>query len=159
MPNPRAPIEERLARRLVLRDSGCLEWTGFTTVDGYGHIAFNKTMIETHRLAWTLVNGAIPPGVKVLHHCDNPPCCQTAPTEGFPDGHLFPGTQADNVADMMAKGRHVPRGTYASPKTHCKQGHSFDEANTYVGKNGRRNCRACNRVAVARYKARTDVAS
>ena len=35
----------------------------------------------------------------VCHHCDNPPCCE--PT------HLFLGTCADNIADMIAKQRHA----------------------------------------------------
>ena len=33
----------------------------------------------------------------VMHACDNPPC--------FLYGHLRLGTQADNMADMAAKGR------------------------------------------------------
>jgi hypothetical protein len=33
----------------------------------------------------------------VLHHCDNPPCMRPS--------CLFLGTQADNAADMIAKGR------------------------------------------------------
>ena len=30
-------------------------------------------------------------------------------------------------------------------KTHCKNGHAFDEANTYHYSGGRRRCRACQR--------------
>ena len=55
--------------------------------------------VKAHRVAWELTHGPIPDGVKVLHKCDTPHCVRP--------GHLFLGTQADNVADMMAKGRGV----------------------------------------------------
>lgn len=38
-------------------------------------------------------------------------------------------------------------------QTHCKNGHAFDEANTYFRPTGGRICRACNR---ARQQARKD---
>jgi len=103
----RPPTADRLAARLELKPNGCLEWTGSTS-RGYGQMKVNGTNEGTHRVAWTLVHGPIPDGLGVLHHCDNPPCGQTDPTEGYPDGHLFLGTRADNIADMDAKGR---RGT------------------------------------------------
>ncbi len=53
--------------------------------------------MPAHRVAWVVWRGPIPDGLWVLHTCDNPPCCNPA--------HLFLGTRADNIADMVAKGR------------------------------------------------------
>lgn len=71
-----------------------------------------------HRLMWEEVNGPIPHGMCVLHRCDNPPCIR-------PD-HLFLGTKADNVRDMIAKGRDALWSTPNKAKTVCKNGHPFD---------------------------------
>lgn len=96
---------DRLDARLIQRPNGCLEWTGARRPLGYGQISVEGKTVGTHRLAWTLANGPIPDGLDVLHHCDNPPCAQTEPTEGYPEGHLFLGTDVDNAADRNAKGR------------------------------------------------------
>jgi hypothetical protein len=72
--------------------TGCHVWTGSKYGRGYGNL-----QIATHRLAWELANGPIPEGLSILHRCDNPACCN-------PD-HLFLGTQADNMADKVRKGR------------------------------------------------------
>ena len=40
------------------------------------------------------------------------------------------------------------------PRTHCRQGHLLDEANTYVNKQGVRCCRECARDTQARYRER-----
>jgi len=65
-------------------------WVG-SKADKTGRMAF------AHRVAWELVNGPIPEGMKVLHHCDNPACVRPS--------HLFLGTQVHNMVDMVAKGR------------------------------------------------------
>lgn len=135
-------VAERFAARLVAMPNGCLEWTG-QTVRGYGKIKINGSPKFAHRVAWESANGPIPEGLCVCHACDNRPCCQTEPTPGFPNGHLFLGTIADNNADMDAKGRR--RGGGKELRTHCKRGHPYDEANTYVNPKGARECRACIR--------------
>lgn len=56
-----------------------------------------RTRAYAHRVAWELTYGPIPNGLRVLHTCDNPRCVNP--------GHLMLGTQSDNIADSMRKGR------------------------------------------------------
>jgi len=117
----------------------CLVWTGATNDKGYGQRRVDGRVQYVHRLAWEEEHGPIPDGMKVLHHCDNPPCYEVT--------HLFLGTTADNQADMAAKGRST-KGRF---KDHCPRDHPYDETNTYVWK-GRRYCRACRREADRRWR-------
>ena len=79
------------------RNGDCWVWKAGTTNGGYGLICADGKNVRTHRFSWELHNGPIPEGMQVLHHCDNPPCCN-------PD-HLFLGKDADNIADKISKGR------------------------------------------------------
>lgn len=75
----------------------CWLWTGAKYKNGYGHISFNGKTISTHRAAWIVAYGYTLGGLNVCHKCDNRACIRPA--------HLFPGTQSDNLLDMVRKGR------------------------------------------------------
>lgn len=95
----------------VHKTSSCWLWTGSVDKGGYGRIwsIQSNTRLRTHRYSWELHNGPIPEGAQVLHNCpdgDNPACVNP--------NHLFLGSNNDNVADMMKKGRH---GSGAIPLT------------------------------------------
>lgn len=77
----------------------CWHWTESTSDDGYGFVRKDRKTKRAHRVAWELTNGDIPDGMKVLHKCDNPPCCNP--------NHLFLGTDQDNSDDKMKKGRFI----------------------------------------------------
>jgi hypothetical protein len=74
----------------------CHVWTGGHAHWGYGRFRIGADTLQAHVAAYLLFVGKVE-DKNVLHKCDNPPCVN-------PD-HLFLGTQKDNVADMLAKGR------------------------------------------------------
>ncbi len=77
----------------------CHVWQGGTNPQGYGY-GDASSRDAAHRQAWVNAHGPIPPETPhVLHRCDQPPCVNVE--------HLFLGTQEDNMADCVAKGRHA----------------------------------------------------
>jgi len=95
------PLIERLQTKYRINPkTGCWEWTASIKRNGYGQIGVRQpkpTMLDAHRASWMVHKGPIPKGMRVLHHCDVKACVNPE--------HLFLGTQADNVRDMIAKGR------------------------------------------------------
>jgi hypothetical protein len=102
-------VAKRSAARFwshVDRSGSCWPWQAGSDKDGYGKFTITlprigkkqrQINIRAHRLAYILTQGPVPREVLVRHTCDTPACCN-------PD-HLLTGTQADNVADRVARGR------------------------------------------------------
>lgn len=95
----------------VHKTDACWNWLGAVDGRGYGKfVTWNGKKHKYHiasRFSWVITNGPIPPGLFVLHHCDNPICVR-------PD-HLFLGTAKINSQDMKQKGRHAFRVGAANP--------------------------------------------
>lgn len=88
--------KERLLAK-TLKKEACLLWTGGKTEKGgYGRIYYRGRMVSAHRLAYQLFVGEITDNLQVLHQGDTPSCI--AP------GHLFLGTNGDNIRDSIQKG-------------------------------------------------------
>ena len=76
--------------------TGCWEWQG-ETKEGYGYFFINKIDKAVHRIMYEKYKGKIPHKKNVCHSCDNTICCNPE--------HLWLGSQADNVRDMIIKKR------------------------------------------------------
>lgn len=87
----------RFWERVRKQENGCWEWIGSKWSNGYGSIMIHRTKRKVHRISFLIHNGFLPGDKNVCHTCDNPSCVR-------PD-HLFLGTNQDNTADMVAKGR------------------------------------------------------
>jgi len=55
----------------------CWPWTGPRLPSGYGRLRGAGDRYA-HRESWAAVHGPIPPGVRIWHRCDWPPCCNVA---------------------------------------------------------------------------------
>lgn len=95
-------LKERLDLHSELKESGCIEWSGYILETGYGQIRYKGKRMGAHRAAWIANYGEIPTNQFVLHKCDNRCCINPS--------HLFLGTQQDNMDDMIIKGRDVKVG-------------------------------------------------
>lgn len=118
----------------VQKTDGCWLWTGSRDEKGYGRIGIDGVNRRAHQVAYELTYGARPAGAMICHHCDVTNCVR-------PD-HLYAGSGVTNARDREVRGRRIPANTR---KTHCPQGHPYNERNTYRDpNNGRRRCRVCH---------------
>lgn len=101
--NTRSPIERFWGYVTKSAPDDCWEWIGTSVPFGYGIFYLtasrgNKARIYAHRFSWEIHNAAeIPPGLFILHRCDNPRCVNPK--------HLYAGTVLKNAKDKVERGR------------------------------------------------------
>lgn len=75
--------------------------TAYRTKSGYLHLQITESGVQhvfkVHRFSYEHFVGPVPKGKLVCHECDVRSCCNWE--------HLFPGTQSDNMQDMVRKQR------------------------------------------------------
>lgn len=85
----------------------CWVWMRGKTLKGYGQLDVGGKSVKANRYSFFLEHGRWPEP-QCLHHCDNPACVRPS--------HLFEGTNDDNVADKVRKGRQARLRGEQSPR-------------------------------------------
>ncbi len=143
---PRWPEHLTAAERVLRRtsdDDGCWVFAGSKNWDGYGMVKNPQGSQMAHRVVYEALVGPIPEGYQLDHLCRNPACVNPE--------HLEPVTQQENIRRGLGNWRQ-------RAKTHCPQGHPYDEANTLLnhhssGQGRKRACRTCVNARRARRRA------
>jgi len=131
------PLEQRIRRMSKAQANGCWQWQGRPTNAGYGQMGVlvdgKQRTFSAHRVSYEVFVGEIPNGLVIDHLCRNRLCVN-------PD-HLEAVTQQENVMRSP-----IAIGAINARKTHCPQGHPYDDENTYVLRlpnTTSRYCRTC----------------
>lgn len=124
-------------------ERGCWIWTAYVHPSGYGRFSWEGAKQYAHRVVFTELRGPIPDGQDLDHLCRVRSCVN-------PD-HLEAVTRSENV--RRGVGWHKIANINAV-KDACKNGHPYDESNTYTTKQGWRSCRECHREWSREWKRR-----
>lgn len=95
-PKSSRPIDVVLSDYKI-SDSGCWEWQGVLTRDGYGMACYKGKRVRAHRLSLLHRLNIENSDFLALHHCDNRKCINPE--------HLYLGTALQNSGDMVERCR------------------------------------------------------
>ena len=137
-----APQSKRsnIWEKIEITDS-CWLWHGCFNSSGYGQCTYEGKDHRVHRLIYQWMIGPIPDGKQLDHLC-RVRCC----VNPF---HLEVVTLKENVL------RGIGITAKNAVKTHCINGHKFNNENTYLAKRKRgiqRECKKCRKLQKEKLK-------
>lgn len=136
-------VSDRVIASVTVADSGCWLTPYALHESGYVKVGWSeggrKTTSLGHIVTYERVNGPVSPGLELDHLCRNKACVNPA--------HLEPVPTAENLLRSPVAPAAVNRR-----KTHCPQGHRYDDENTYVFRSGRA-CKTCMAENTRKHRA------
>ncbi len=129
----------RFLPKIEIMDSGCWEWRACIS-NGYPQFMVDKKLVGAHRYSYELFREKIPAGLQIDHLCRNKICVNPE--------HLEVVTNRENVLRGIGVTANNAR------KTHCPQGHPYDNKNTYINPDGQRLCRICARANQVKHRGK-----
>lgn len=137
--------------RVSASDGECWIWTGPLNTKGYGRVSSDDRapsgrlrQVGAHRATFEFFVRPLSGSERLDHLCRRHACVRPS--------HLEP------VSDAVNLHRGDTAASANARKTHCPRGHNYDDDNTYITKNGARDCRRCSAIDSAERRQKKEAA-